>query len=119
MQPERNRDGLYLWDMHDYGVRVMSLVAEASLDDFAPDSLLRLAIERTVEIVGEAANRVSPAFQTDHPEIPWNQIIGMRNILAHGYAIVDGQVLWEVATRDMKELLAQLEPILPPREKRT
>ena len=65
-----------------------------------------------VEIIGEAANRVPEDFQEDHPEIPWAQIIGMRNRLIHGYDDVDLNFLWSVVQDDLPGLIVQLEKLL-------
>jgi uncharacterized protein with HEPN domain len=82
----------------------------------APDSMLRLAVERTLEIVGEAARRVSPGFRAAHPEIPWRDIISQRNILAHEYGIVDATRLWDTAREDTRTLIEALDRILPPHQ---
>jgi uncharacterized protein with HEPN domain len=114
MQPD-SRDESYLGDMRAYALQVASFVRGASFDDFHPDSMLRSAVERSVEIIGEAANRVSRPVQEAHPEIAWGQIIGMRNVLAHGYSVVDVRVLWEIATVDVNDLILALDGMLGPR----
>ena len=70
--------------------------------------------EDDLEVVGEAARRVSPAFQAAHPEIPWKLIIGQRNVLAHDYGEILVERLRRVAAERIPELLAQLETVLPP-----
>jgi uncharacterized protein with HEPN domain len=102
--------------MRTHALQVATYVRGASLDDFHPDSLLCRGVERNVEIIGEAANRVSRAVQDAHPEIPWAQIIGMRNVLAHGYSVVDVRVLREIATTDINALIVALDEILGQRE---
>ena len=111
--PLEPRDELYLGDMRAYALEVVRFMRGSTIDYFGPDSQLRRAVERSLEIVGEAAGRVSIPVQEEHPEIPWRQMVGLRNVLAHGYAAVDGVVLWEVASRDISELIAALERILP------
>jgi uncharacterized protein with HEPN domain len=91
--PPDSRDQSYLRDVRDFALEVASFVQGASFDDFHPDSLLRRSVERNVEIIDEAANRVSRAVQDAHPEIAWGQIIGMRHVLAHGYSVVDLRIL--------------------------
>ncbi len=56
------------------------------------------AIMKNVEIIGEAANMLTPGFRQQHTELPWKQIIGMRHILVHGYAQVSDMKLWLTAT---------------------
>ena len=67
---------------------------------------------KAVEIVGEAANHVSQGFQTNHPEVQWTDIIGMRNWLVHAYYNVDREVVWETVQNDIPTLLAQMEAAL-------
>lgn len=80
--------------------------------DLDSDRKLTLALERLVTIIGEAANRVSPTTQAEHSEIPWPQIIGLRNRLTHGYDKVDLDILWTIIQDDLPPLITQLEAIL-------
>lgn len=83
-----------------------------TLQQFLDDRVTQLAVERAIEIIGEAARRVSEPFQSTHPEIPWRLIIGQRNILAHEYGHIDHALLFETATRDIPALLRELERAL-------
>ncbi len=74
--------------------------------------MLQLALTRLVEIVGEAAARVSSERQARHPDIPWRIIAGTRNRLIHGYDVVDLDVLWDTVTDDLPPLIVQLETAL-------
>jgi uncharacterized protein with HEPN domain len=74
--------------------------------------MLELALTRLLEIVGEAANRVSEDTQKQHPEIPWRQIVGLRHRLIHGYDAVDLDILWDIVQYDLPPLIASLEEIL-------
>ena len=78
------------------------------------DRKLQLAVERALEIIGEAARLVSPTFKTNHVEIPWKEIIGQRNVLAHEYGAINQERIWLVASRRIPELIRLLEPLLPP-----
>lgn len=75
--------------------------------------MLRLALMKSVEMIGEAASRVSQATQRTNPSVPWAQIVGMRNRLVHVYFDIDLDVLWQTVTGDLPLLIAQLEPITP------
>ena len=81
-------------------------------EDVDADRLLNLALVRLLEIVGEAAGRVSDEVRAQHPEIPWPQITGLRNRLIHGYDSVDPDILWQIITADLPPLIASLEAIL-------
>ena len=74
----------------------------------------QLAILKAVEIVGEAASRVSADTKEAHPEIPWPEIIGLRNRLVHAYFEVNLKRVWETVQRDIPYLITQLEPMTPP-----
>lgn len=77
----------------------------------AGNRVMQLALTQLVEIVGEAANRISQTTQQRHPEIPWVQIIGMRNRLIHGYDVIDLDVLWDTITDDLPPLITALEEL--------
>lgn len=76
------------------------------------DRRTQAAVLYEILVVGEAANRVSQNLQARHPNIPWKDIIGMRNMLAHQYDDVDIDEVWDVVSQDIPELIALLEPLL-------
>jgi len=111
MRPEE-RDAAYLWDMLESARTVSSFMAGVSAEAYARDRKLQLAVERAIEIIGEAARRLSTAFKEAHPEIPWRAIIAQRNVIAHEYGDIKQERLWAVATRRVSELLEQLVPLV-------
>jgi uncharacterized protein with HEPN domain len=113
MQPDE-RDAGYLLDILQHALGAMEAIRGRTLKEYLADENLRLAVERRVEIIGEAAGRVSPAFREAHPQIPWRKIIAQRNVLAHEYGEVDDEILWQVAAVSLPELVALLEPLVPP-----
>lgn len=113
MQPE-DRDAAYLWDMIQAAKEVEEMLENHDLASFLADRVLLRALERGVEIIGEAARRVSSSFMDAHPEIPWRQIIGQRNILAHEYGQIDYELLYNTATNDLPALTVMLDKLLPP-----
>lgn len=78
------------------------------------DRLRVLALERSMELIGEAARRVSDDFRRKHPEIPWREVIGLRNILAHEYGRIDHARLYATAAKDLPGLIATLKGLQPP-----
>ena len=96
----------------DYARKAVEMSAETSLDQFADHWRLRLAILKSVEIIGEAAGRLGPEFEAAHPDIRWRKIQGMRNRLVHGYDEVIDAVVWQTVTEDLPMLLLQVEKIL-------
>ena len=85
-----------------------------TLAEFERDRIAQLAILKAVEIVGEAASRVSADTQEAHPDIPWPKIIGMRNRLVHAYFEVNLERVWDTVQRDVPAPISQLEPLVPP-----
>jgi uncharacterized protein with HEPN domain len=117
MKPSE-RDAAHLWDMLDAAGHAKELVADVRFDDLMEDVRTRYALERALEIIGEAARRVSPALQARHAEIPWKGIIGFRNVLAHEYGEIDYRRLFTVATQGAPTLISSLQRMLGDRPKR-
>ena len=113
MRPEE-RDPAYLWDMLDAAETLQALAAGLSEAAYLADRKTQLAVERAIEILGEAARRVSPSFQQAHPEIPWSGIIGQRNVIAHEYGEINQERLWIVATVHVADLIPKLRKVVPP-----
>lgn len=105
-------DRVRLLHMLDAAREVVGFAAGRTRSDLDSDRMLNLSLVRLIEIVGEAAARVSPETQAKHPEIRWPGIIGMRHRIAHGYDEINFDIVWEVATVDLPPLIAALEQIL-------
>jgi uncharacterized protein with HEPN domain len=80
--------------------------------DLAIDLGLRRHAERIIELIGEACTRVPEDIREQHPEIPWREIIGMRNWLAHGYDGIDYDILWNTVSQHAKDLHKNAEPLI-------
>jgi len=76
------------------------------------DELLGFAVVRAIEIMGEAASKVTPETRKAFPQIKWREVIGMRNRIAHDYLSVDYNIVWDVAIHDLPELIVELDRIL-------
>jgi uncharacterized protein with HEPN domain len=98
--------------MRQYAREAQDMLRGHTLDSWMTDPIRRYAIERVIEIIGEAANHVSDGFQQAHPELPWGTMIGMRNVIAHNYSTIDIDKLWSAATDGTAALLVVLEPLL-------
>ena len=81
--------------------------------DLDADRMLNLALVRLLEIIGEAANRVPGERRDRCPQIPWANLVGLRNRLIHAYDQVDFDILWEIVSRDLPALLTELEGLVP------
>jgi uncharacterized protein with HEPN domain len=109
MQPDQ-RDSAYLWDMLDAAQMVEHLSSGMDFAQYSNDRRTQLAVERSLEIIGEAAGKVSASFQNSHPEIPWRQIIGQRNVLIHEYGEIKQERIWKVVRENIPQLIELLKP---------
>lgn len=107
-------DLVYVGHMLDTARQAYSKIQGKTRADFDTDENLRLALAYLLQVVGEAARRVSPAFQGAHPTIEWRAIIGMRHKVVHDYLSLDDDVLWHTATSELAPLIAELERLVPP-----
>ncbi len=107
-------DAVYLGHIIDLADKISQRVKDKSRDDFDSNEDLRIVLTHLVQTIGEAARRVSPAFQKDHPEVPWSDILGMRHRIVHDYMDVDEDIVWDVATFELPALVKTITPLAPP-----
>jgi|SRR6185295_1324988 len=107
-------DLLYLGHMLDVSLQAVAKVRGKSRQEFDKDEDLRLAVAHLIQMIGEAARRVSPETRERYPLIPWTDIVGMRHKLVHDYMDIDFDVVWSVVTDDLPPLVALLKPLVPP-----
>ena len=112
MRPDE-RDAAYIWDMLDSARTLDGFIMGVNFYKYTQDKKLQLAVERALEIIGEAARRVSEAYRQAHSEIPWQSIISQRNVLAHEYGEIKQELIWKVATIRIPELITLLEKLIP------
>ncbi len=108
----RHDDAARLRHMLVHARKAVQLAQGKSRADLDADELFSLAMTRLLEIIGEAATRVSPDARDQNPQIPWLSIAGMRNRLIHGYDAVDFDILWRVLEDDLPALIVELEKIV-------
>ena len=108
----RHDDRISIRDMLEHSREAVNMLQTTSREAFNKDRMLQLALTRLVEIVGEAATRVSLETQQLQSEVPWPQIIGMRNRLVHGYDVIDLDLLWDTVTVDLRCLIDDIEKTL-------
>ncbi len=95
--------------IRDSAAEALSFVNNRTREDLDHDRMLSLALVRLIEIMGEAANHVSESCQAKYFQIPWRQIIGMRNPMIHAYFDVDLDIIWQVITQDLGSLLSEIK----------
>jgi uncharacterized protein with HEPN domain len=107
-------DEVRLRHMLDAVRKTLAFTNGRSRNDLDADEQLALAVVRLLEIIGEAAKKVTAETRAAHPEIPWREIVGTRDRLIHGYFDVDLDAVWSIATGDLPGLAASPEAILEP-----
>jgi uncharacterized protein with HEPN domain len=110
-------DEAYLLDMLLAAREARKFACDLTFSAFGDNRMAQLAILKAVEIVGEAASRISTEGKTRYPEIPWIDVIGMRNRLVHGYFSVNLQRVWETVQNEIPRLISLLEASIPPDER--
>lgn len=110
MRPE---SAALLWDVHAAATQIAEFITDVDGTSYEGDDLRRSAVERQLEIVGEALKNLRNTDPDTAQQIPdLARIIGLRNILAHGYAAVDHTVVWSAASQRVPELLAVVDQLL-------
>ena len=108
------RDDSYLLDMLVAARRAARFVDGMTFEQFERSDLHQNAVFKTLEIVGEAASRVSEATREAYAGMPWREIIGLRNRIVHAYFDIDIEVVWKIVHEDLPPLIARLETLVPP-----
>ncbi|MFQ5591466.1 MAG: DUF86 domain-containing protein [Phycisphaerae bacterium] len=106
-------DTVYVGHMLDNARKATNLLGDRDRTAYDADEALRLALAHLLQVVGEAARRISDDFRDRHQNIPWKAIVGMRHKVVHDYMDVDEEIVWDTVTREIPPLIAQLEAIIP------
>mgnify|MGYP001194033290 CR=1 FL=1 len=106
-------DLVYVGHMLDKAQQALSLVHGKNRQDYECDTVLRLALTHLIQVIGEAARRVSASFRERHSQIPWDAISGMRNKIVHDYMDVDEDIVWDSVVHELPLLISELERIVP------
>jgi uncharacterized protein with HEPN domain len=107
------RDEATLIDIISSARWVKLFVAGLTKEQFLSDIKTQSAVLYQLLVMGEAVKRLSREFRSLHPEVPWQLIAGMRDHLIHGYDVIDWEEVWKTATRDVPDLLTQIEHLYP------
>lgn len=109
---EHSRDRGRLEDIVKYAQNVNIIISGISFEEFTKDIRIYYSVMKNIEVIGEAANMLTRHFREIHAELPWRQIVSMRNVLVHGYAQVSDADLWQTATNDIQPLCEQVQRYL-------
>ena len=108
----RHNDTVSLQQMLVHAREAVAMVKDCTREQLDNERVLSLALVQLVQIIGESANRVSDPRRQQHAEIPWSQIVALRNRLIHGYDTINFDILWKILIEDLPLLVASLEKIL-------
>ena len=107
----RDEDRIRIGHMIEAAEDALGFVAGRTRSDLDTNRMLLFALVRAVEIIGEAANKVSDETRSASADIPWKAIIGMRNRLVHAYFDIDADILWVAVSVEIPALLAQVKAL--------
>jgi len=108
------RDEAYFLDILLAARRIKTYTTGLSREGFEQEDLYKSAVLREIQVIGEASRQLSDDAKTAHPQIPWQQIIGMRNRVIHRYFEVDLEILWLVISQEVDNLINYFEPLIRP-----
>ena len=103
---------IYLQDILSNIEHAENFAAGMSLDEFAKNYQASYAVVRCLEIIGEACKQIPQNIRNKYPEIPWQRIIGTRNLIAHEYGVVDLEIIWGTVKNDLPILKKQIQRII-------
>lgn len=108
----RHDPAVTLRQIADRAVKAQAICADQTAEELSRDWRSAMALERVIEVLGEAVKRLPPEMRDRHPEIPWREIAGTRDRLIHGYDGVDHFILWTAVQQDIPPLLTAVEALL-------
>lgn len=109
----RRDQAAYLLDMLVAARDAVEFAQDLSYHAFASDRRTQLSVVKSIEVIGEAASRIDREIRQQHSAIPWQDIVGMRNRLVHGYFDIDLRLVWDTVQNDLPDLIARLESLVP------
>ena len=109
---EKPRDLERMQHMFEAVNDILEFTAGKSFDDFKSNKMMKHAIFRNFAVIGEAANLLTKEYKIAHPEIAWNEIIGMRHVLVHGYYDADETIVWQTIVEDLPKLKIEMAKLI-------
>lgn len=114
MPPKKSQkaDFIRVRHMLDSSLEALSFIEDKTFEELGRDRMLVLSLIKEIEIIGEAASKVSVNFQKRHPDIPWLAIVATRNRLIHGYFDIDLDIVWQTVKKDLPSLIKELKQVM-------
>ena len=112
MQPDV-KDAAYLWDIVEAALHTQAFTEGMNRSDFESDPKTYFAVIAQLQVIGEATKRLSEEFRNGHPALPWSDMARMRDWLIHHYDRIKLEVVWDTVTKDVPQVIAFLQPMLP------
>lgn len=109
---EKPKDNDRLLHMVEAIDNILEFVSEKQFDDYKKDKILRFAVIKNLEIIGEAAYLISKDFKNKHDSIEWNDITSMRHIFVHGYYQIKDEIIWATIETELAPLKAKLQKLI-------
>jgi uncharacterized protein with HEPN domain len=114
----KRRDWNFLHDIREAIQRILTYTAGLTYQQFMEDIKTQDAVVRNLEIIGEAAKNLSVNLRKSHSDVPWKDLMGMRDKMIHHYFGINYEIVWTIAKEELADLLPPLEEILA-KEKQT
>ena len=109
---EPQRDNGRLEDILTSSLLIKEQITQLSYEEFIGDRIRYFGFVKSVEIIGEAAYMLTPVFKSEHPEIPWKDIVKMRHVLVHGYSSILPEILWKTCKEEIPLLIPLVRDLL-------
>jgi uncharacterized protein with HEPN domain len=109
---EKPKDNERLLHMLEAIDNILEFVSGRTFDSYKKDKILKFAIIKNLEIIGEAAYLISKEFKSKNDSVEWNDIIGMRHILVHGYYQIKDEIIWATIETDLIPLKSKLQKLI-------
>lgn len=111
MRPD-DADLGYVWDMLDSAREAIAFVGDVDFGSYRQNPMLVRAVERCVQIIGEAASKVTTEFRAEYPKIPWQKAAAQRHVLVHDYGEIDQALIWNLVRDQIPTLIVDLQAIV-------
>ncbi len=103
---------LFITDIRDCANRILDYTGGKSFEEFTKDQMLIDAVVRNLEIIGEATKNLPDEIRQKYPKIEWRKIVGLRDIVIHGYFGVDNEILWDIIQNKIPDLVVKIQEVL-------